>query len=92
MNARISILTFPQRWQNNQLTLRVLVIPRNFNPLIADQVAPGTVPWVDAVMNLRAQLITDGEIYPSITVASESFALNGIAMPANIRPIFEDIE
>lgn len=92
MNARISILTFPQLWQNNQLTLRVLVIPRNFNPLIADQVAPGTLPWVDAVMSLRAQLITNGEIYPSLLAPSEPFVLNGISMPANIRPVFEDID
>ena len=92
MNARISILSFPQRWKNNQLTLRVLVIPRNFNPLIADQVAPGTVPWVDAVIKLKARLITDGEKYPSILETAETFPLNGISMPANIRPIFEDIE
>ena len=92
MNARISILSFPQRWQNNQLTLRVLVIPRNFNPLIPDQVAPGTVPWVDAVIKLRARLITDGEKYPSILEADESFPFIGIAMPANIRPVFEDID
>ena len=92
MNARISILSFPQRWKNNQLTIRVLVIPRNFNPLIADQVAPGTVPWVDAVIKLRARLIKDGEKYPSIKEADEIFPLIGIAMPANIRPIFEDIE
>ncbi|MEP6712339.1 MAG: hypothetical protein ABJA37_07990, partial [Ferruginibacter sp.] len=92
MNARISILSFPQRWKNNQLTLRVLVIPRNFNPLIADQVAPGTVPWVDAVIKLRARLITDGEKYPSILEIAEDFPLTDISMPANIRPIFEDID
>jgi hypothetical protein len=92
MNARISILTFPQQWQGNVLKLRVLVMPRNFNPLIADQVAPGTPAWVDASMALRARLITDGEKYPSILEGDESFSLPGVAMPANVRPIFKDIE
>ena len=92
MNARISILTFPQHWKNNTLTIRVLVMPRNFNPLMAGQVAPGTPPWVDAVMRLRARLITEPEKYPSILEADQVFELAGIAMPANIRPIFEDID
>lgn len=92
LSAKISILTFPQSWKNNQLTLRVLVIPRNFNPLIPNQVAPATPAWVDAVMQLRARLITDGEKYPSLLEASEPFPLNGIAMPANIRPIFQDMD
>lgn len=91
MSARISILTFPQRWQNNQLSLRVLVMPRNFNPLMADQVAPGTAAWVDAIMALRARLIIDGEKYPSLLEADEQFALAGVAMPVNIRPVFEAI-
>ncbi|MDQ3278389.1 MAG: hypothetical protein M3Q06_08680, partial [Bacteroidota bacterium] len=92
MDARLSVLTFPQQWRNNQLTLRVLVMPRNFNPLIANQVAPGTPAWVDAVMQLRVRLITDGEKYPSILEGDQSFVLSGISMPANIRPIFEALE
>jgi hypothetical protein len=92
MKARLSILTFPQRWQNNQLTLRVVVMPRNFNPLIPNQVAPATPAWVDATMALKARLIVDGEKYPSLLEPDQPFVLNGIAMPANIRPIFEGME
>ncbi|MDB5206004.1 MAG: hypothetical protein JWR72_1079 [Flavisolibacter sp.] len=92
MNAKISILTFPQHWRGNQLTIRVLVMPRNFNPLKKDQVALGTPAWVDATMRLRARLVTDGGTYPSIHAASESFVLNGINMPADVRPIYEDME
>jgi len=92
MKARLSILTFPQRWQNNQLTIRVVVMPRNFNPLIPNQVAAGTVPWVDAVMRLKARLITDPEKYPSILEGDQQFTLVGINMPANIRPIFQDLD
>src|SRR5688572_20810948 len=92
MKARLSILSFPQRWRNNELTIRVVVMPRNFNPLIPNQFAAGTPAWVDAVMALRARLIVDGEKYPSILEADQPFVLNGIAMPANIRPIFEGME
>lgn len=92
MNAKLSILTFPQRWQANQLTLRVVVMPRNFNPLIPNQFAPATPAWVDATMALKARLIVDGEKYPSLLEADQPFVLNGIALPANIRPIFEGME
>ncbi len=92
MKATLSILTLPQRWRNNQLTIRVLVMPRNFNPLIADQMAPGTVAWVDATMALTAKLISDPSKYPSILEASQPFALSSVAMPSGLRSIFEAID
>lgn len=95
MNARLSILTFPQQWENNQLTLRVLVMPRNFNPLLPNQFAPGAVAWTDVKMALEARFVTNPEIYPSLTApaaAVKSFPLAGITMPANTAVIFKDLE
>src|SRR5215216_5176628 len=92
MIATLSILTFPQRWQNNKLTVRALIIPRNFDPTIPDQVAAGTPAWSDATIALQARLITDPEKYPSILESDEKFVMNGISMPLNTADIFQKIQ
>lgn len=91
MIATLSILTLPQRWSGNKLTLRAVVLPRNYNPL---QPMPGMgpTPWVDARMALRVRLVTANEIYPSLIEPDQQFALPSIAMPANTRQIFEALD
>jgi hypothetical protein len=91
MNAKLSILTFPQKWTGNQLTIRVVVMPRNYNPLIP---MPGMGPdaWADAKIAIQAKLVSDPEVYPSTTVVAQSIDLVGLAMPADTRLIFEDLE
>ncbi len=91
MAATLSILTFPQRWQNNKLTVRVLIIPRNINPTVPGALSPGTDAWCDATMALRARLIPDPEKYPATTEADQVFPLPGIAMPANTADIFNEM-
>jgi hypothetical protein len=91
MAVTLSILTFPQRWQNNKLTVRVLIIPRNIDPTMAGAIAPGTDAWCNATIALRARLIADAEKYPATTEADTIFPLPGIAMPANTADIFNDM-
>ena len=91
MASTLAILTFPQRWRNNQLTIRVLIIPRNIDPTIADQVAPGTPAWGDATMALRARFVLDPEKYPSVLEADKIISLNDVAMPANTADIFNEM-
>ncbi|TDH27351.1 hypothetical protein EXU57_07125 [Segetibacter sp. 3557_3] len=91
MAATLSILCFPQRWNNNQLTVRALVIPRNIDPTLPDQVGPGTPPWGEATMALRARFIADPEKYPSITEPDQQFAFAGIAMPPNVNQLLKQI-
>ncbi len=88
----LSILTFPQRWQNNQLTLRVLIIPRNIDPTQPTPTAPATDAWINATIGLQARLISDPEKYPSTIETDNKFPLNGIAMPANVGDIFNEIQ
>ena len=91
ITSSLSILTFPQAWQNNQLTLRVLIIPRNIDPTLAGEIAPGTPAWCDATLALRAHFVLDPEKYPSITEADKIFDLNNIVMPADTATIFNEI-
>ena len=92
MAPTLSILTFPQRWKNNQLTIRVLIIPRNVDPTVADKIAVPAPAWSDAVIALKARLIADPEKYPATTEADTVFPLPGIAMPANTAAIFKEME
>ena len=91
MASTLSILTFPQRWKDNKLTVRAVIIPRNIDPTIADQIAMGTPAWGDAVITLKARLISDPEKYPSVLEADQPFPFNGIAMPANTADIFNEM-
>ena len=54
MASTLSILTFPQRWQNNQLTIRALIIPRNIDPTLDNEIAPVTPAWCNATIALQA--------------------------------------
>ena len=91
MIATLSVLTFPQLWENNQLTVHALVIPRNIDPTLPDQIAAGTPAWCDATIALKARLIPDLTQYPSILQPDQPFDLPGLAMPVNTKNIFEAI-
>jgi len=87
----LSILTFPQLWQNNQLTIRALVIPRNIDPTMPTPSAPPTDAWVNATIALEARLIADPEKYPSMIEPFNVLPMNGIAMPPNVGDILTEI-
>ncbi|HTG56812.1 MAG TPA: hypothetical protein VL943_11125, partial [Niabella sp.] len=94
MNAKFSILSFPQRWEENKLVIRALVMPRNFNPLLPDVVEVNTPAWVDSTIGLTARLISDPDVYPSLTVTPEPFKFSDAetAMPPGVGSIFTAIE
>ena len=91
MASTLSILTFPQRWENNQLTIRALIIPRNIDPTLDDQIVPGTPAWCNATIALQASLLQDADEYPDTTKPDNKFPMLGIAMPANTADIFNEI-
>ncbi|MFZ4572196.1 MAG: hypothetical protein ACOYM0_13785, partial [Bacteroidales bacterium] len=91
MTATLSILTFPQRWKNNKLTFRVLIIPRNLDPVKAGEIAAGTPAWCDSVITLKARLIRDPEKYPSILEPDSAYPLPGISMPPGSAVIFQNM-
>lgn len=94
MNAKFSILSFPQRWEENKLVIRALVMPRNFNPLLPDVVEVNTPAWVDSTIGLTARLISDPDVYPSLTVTPEPFKFSDAetSMPPGVGSIFTAIE
>jgi hypothetical protein len=92
MKSTLSILTFPQHWKNNQLTLRFIIIPRNVDPTVEGAIADNTVAWINASLAFKARLITDPEKYPGILEAAQEFSLPGLAMPADAGAILDEMQ
>ncbi len=71
MEAKISILTFPQRIENNRLYFNVLIIPRNFSPLLDDADEALSPAWVNATLILRAQILASLNEYPRLDLVPD---------------------
>ncbi len=76
MDAKISILTFPQRIEGNRLFFNVLTIPRNIDPLIADADLAPFPPWADATLTLQANLLPSLEKYPLLTLQPTAISVD----------------
>jgi hypothetical protein len=102
MNPRLSLLTFPQRYDGTRLHLRLLVVPRldtgwsgdPLQPLIVDMPAPGdtTAPFADADLQFEARVLKGLDRFPG-SVAPDSVAplpeASGVL--ATSRPLFESL-
>ena len=66
MEAKISILTLPQRIEGNRLFFNVLTIPRNINPLLAHPDLAPYSAWADANLTLQVNLFPSLEEYPRL--------------------------
>ena len=97
---RLSLLTFPQRYDGTRIHLRVLVVPRldidwNGNPLlplITDFPAAGdmTPAFADADLRLEARVITGFAHFPSSVPADFSAPLpEASGVRATARTLFE---
>jgi len=61
-NARLSLITFPQRWDGARIAYRVLVLPKGDPraPLV-----PGAPAFANATLQLRARLIAGLDKMPA---------------------------
>lgn len=93
MEAKISILVFPQKIVANQLFCRVLTIPRNYNPLIAQAELTPYPAWVDANFGLQVNILASLEEYPRLDLTPDQQKnTNPSPVDAAARPIFENLE
>ncbi|MCY7330376.1 MAG: hypothetical protein LH618_17635, partial [Saprospiraceae bacterium] len=90
MEAKISLLTFPQRIEGNRLYYNALIIPRNFNPLLDDAVQALSPAWVDANFALQAQVLASLDEYPRLDLPPDIREAPGpTPVDADARSIFE---
>ena len=102
MNPRLSVLTFPQRYDGARLHLRVLVVPRldtgwsgdPLQPLILGFPAPGdtTPAFADADLQLEAHVLKGLDRFPSSVMPDEVAPLpEASGVVATSRPLFESL-
>jgi len=102
MNPRLSLLTFPQRYDGTRLHVRLLVVPRldtgwsgnPLEPLIVDMPAPGdtTDPFADADLQFEARMLKGLDRFPS-SVAPDVVAPlpDASGVLATSRRLFESL-
>lgn len=97
-NRRFSLLTFPQFFDGNTLTLNILVLPRNQNPLqgaiilhdgvsFPPPVIPDAPAFADAKLAFEAKIITGLGIFPNNLLPNASRNLTTTA-PTVARDLF----
>ncbi len=100
MEPRLSLLTFPQRYDGARLHVRIVVVPRlsaawngdPLAPLIRDLPLVGdvTTAFADANLSLEARVLSGLDRFPTSIAADETIALptaSGVIDTA--RPLFE---
>jgi hypothetical protein len=88
--TRFTLLPFPQSYDGGtQLNLRVVVMPRNQNPLrpAIEPVTPGVVPFAEAQFSFEAQIISGLNNFPYDQLTHITRPLP-TAVPANARDLF----
>src|SRR6267142_4311957 len=89
--TRFTLLPFPQSYDGGtRLNLRVVVLPRNQNPLkpAIEPATPGVVAFADAQLSFEAQIISGFSNFPYDRLTHDTRPLPIVA-PANARALFE---
>ncbi|CAN5867363.1 hypothetical protein BH18ACI4_BH18ACI4_06990 [soil metagenome] len=92
--TRFTLLPFPQFYDGGtRLNLRVVVVPRNQNPLrpAIEPVAPGVVPFAEAQWSFEAGIISSLSDFPYDQLPHDTRPLP-IAAPANAKALFEALK
>jgi hypothetical protein len=90
-NRRFTLLTFPQFFDGATLTLRVVVLPRNQNPLLRAiegkaPAIPDAPPFADAQLSFNAMILTGTGSFPN--TAPDDRAPLPTANPIQARALF----
>ncbi len=91
---KLTLLPFPQSWENGKIGLRVVALPRGnpLQPLMAGIPAtPDGPAFADAHLRLRAMLIQGLDSLPDPGDVSSEPSL-GIATPAQLRVRYQAVE
>ncbi|MCF2151907.1 hypothetical protein IQ276_036985 [Desmonostoc muscorum LEGE 12446] len=91
-NQRFSILTFPQSFEGEILTLNIVVLPRDQNPLsraIQEQAPiPDAVAFADAKLSFTASIFDSLNVFPHTLAPIANLPLTTTSLE-NPREIFE---
>ena len=102
INPRLSLLTFPQRYDGTRLHLRVLIVPRldgtwSGSPLESlitgfPNAGDTTAPFADADLRLEARVLSGLDAFPTSRAPDFTQALpEASGVVATSRPLFESL-
>ena len=89
-NTRFTLMTFPQFFDGTELTLNIVVLPRNQNPLslaIEGSVIPDAPAFAAAKLSFEARIISGLATFPNSLAASHSLSLP-TSSPAQSEKLF----
>lgn len=92
MISKLSIMAFPQKQVGKSLYLNVLIVVRNFNPLLDDSLNALSPAWVNCNLRLQAKVIDSLADYPRLDLAVTSYDLPLVTMPAEASAIFTSLQ
>ena len=92
MISKLSIMAFPQKQVGKSLYLNVLIVVRNFNPLLDDALNALSPAWVDCNLRLQAMVIDSPEDYPRLDLPSTPYDLPDIKMAPEAKDIFTSLQ
>ena len=85
-------MAFPQKQSGNSLYLNVLIVVRNFNPLVVDALNALSPAWVDCNLRLQAMVIDSPEFYPRLDLPATPYDLPDVKMAAEATDIFTSLQ
>ena len=85
-------MAFPQKHVGKSLYLNVLIVVRNFNPLIDDAVNALSPAWVNCNLRLQAMVVDSPEDYPRLDLPATPYDLTTVSMPAEVADIFTSLQ
>lgn len=92
MISKLSIMAFPQKHEENSLYLNVLVVVRNYNPLLDDALNALSPAWINCNLRLQAMVIDSPEDYPRLDLVATAYDLPGVSMPAEAAAVFNSLQ
>jgi len=86
-------MTFPQKHVGKSLYLNVLIVVRNFNPLLDDALNALSPAWVDCNLRLQAIVIDSPDDYPRLDLLpSTPYDLPALKMSPEATDIFTSLQ
>ncbi len=92
MKAHFSLFAIPQRFTNNKLQVNILILPRNFDPLIAQPMLAPFGPWVEANLKFKISISDGLQHIPRLDVNPAFTQLMDNSVPTEAKDIFQKLK
>ncbi len=87
---KLSLLTFPQKFEAGKLYVNILIIPRNINPLLA--LEPGFSAFADATAKFKCMIINSLDGLPLTTNVTDEKSAALVNQIASSRKVWEALK